>query len=776
LLSHGPFLEALQAEVSDELADFLTETEAALPDARGRFSWHVLQTIQELSRSAPLLLIIDDLQWANSSTLNLFGFLAMRIRHLPVVLAGTVQHAEAIPALQRLITLKRRRGELYLFSLETLTRKDVMDLVRNTGIHSTSLETFVEWLHGRSVGSPFLLNEIMAQLRAEEILQPEGANWQLNVTRWLRWRANFRLPETAHDLVSWRLANLSPESLHVLNVLAVAGQPLPVVILDEFPDIRASAFPNLVDDLAARGLILEMSGGMLTLPHHLLRETLLHRLSHLRRRNIYKQLAEALESRTSLDEDTLLRQMALYSVAGEDIPRARRYGLQLLPSLPQEYTGAETVDFVHHLHDLLAPNASTDEMIWLTRALGTLHQSLGHLDVADQWHKQNLHWAQKGGELAAQVDAHFEMSELALMRNDYQNAARDAQEGLSMIKAVDFTDSLYTLLHSLVGRGHRLLGAAFAMEGSNLDVAEGHLREAVTAYKQTGNQSDLCAALFELGNIAAQRGELQQALERYDESARTAETGRVHYYLALARNNFAYHNLLLGQVSAAQQSVTQGVKVAENYDLLAALLHLYSTKGEIHLYLGEWGEAEESFRNGLAIAEELGNLERQAGYRGGLALVARGRNDLDASVTLIREALALIEGQGYWHLHTRLQLWLAEVLFDKSRFEEAANLLEEALAFARAHNRILLLVQGERLRANLLAANEEWPAAQALFKETLDIASKMSIPLETARVQAAWGKSALRYSSAPEEGYALIAAARTILVAHNARADLSMLT
>jgi tetratricopeptide (TPR) repeat protein len=530
----------------------------------------------------------------------------------------------------------------------------------------------------------------------------------------------------------------------------------------------------MVDDLARRGLILEFADGTLALPHHLLRETLLHRLSRFRRREIYRHLAVALEAHTSLKTNALLRQMALYSVASEDIPRARRYGLKLLPSLPQEYTGAETVDFVHHLHDLLAPNASTDEMIRLTRALGMLHQSLGHLEVAAPWHAQNLGWAQKAGDLAAQVGAHFEMSELALMSNDYQSAARAAEAGLAIIHSLDATRSLYSTLYSLAGRGHRLLGAAFAMEGSDLSIAENHLQKAVE-HQQVGNQSDLCAALFELGNIAAQRGELGRSLEMYAQSAHVAEAGRVHYYLALARNNFAYHSLLLGDVNAAQQSVDQGVKVAESYDLLAALLHLYSTKGEVHLYLGEWEEAEASFRNGLLIAEDLGNLERQAGYRGGLALVARGCHDLERSISLIGEALALIEGQGYWHLHTRLQLWLAEALFERSRFTQAAEPLDEALAFARAHKRALLLVQGERLQANLLAANGDWPAAHALFSETLKIAAGLGLPLEVARVQAAWGKAALRYSSLAEEGRALIAAARTTLASQNARADLATL-
>ncbi|RPJ18405.1 MAG: hypothetical protein EHM33_32110, partial [Chloroflexi bacterium] len=559
------------------------------------------------------------------------------------------------------------------------------------------------WLSEKSGGNPFLLSEILAQLRAEAILQPAGDGWQLDATQWLRWRTKFTLPETTHDLVGWRLADISPEARILLDVLAVAAQPVSESVLRDVPGIWTARFPTLVDDLAARGLILELSDrAMLTLPHHLLRETLLHRLSNLRRRTIHQQLAEALETQSAMDADDWLRQIALHAVAGEDVQRARRYGMSLLPDLPHEYTGAETVDFVHHLHDLLAPDASTAEMIRLTRALGILHQSLGHLEVAAHWHQQNLIWAQKANDAASQVEARFEMSELALMRIDYHTAAQTAREGLAKISAFGADDRSLSI-QLLKGRGYRLLGASLAMEGRDLAAAEEHLQKAVVVQRQLENQSDLCAVLFELGNVAAQRGELARALDFYDESAQVAEAARIHYYLALARNNFAYHSLLLGQIESAQQSVAQGIKVAEAFDLLAALLHLYSTKGEIYLHLHQWREAEESFHNGLALAEELGSLERQAGYRGGLALVARGRKDFDGARQLLEEALALITDQGYWHLRTRLQLSLAETLFDQAHYDEARKLLEEAMEIARSQQRTLLVQQGERLHAQLLA-------------------------------------------------------------------------
>ena len=774
LLSYSPFIEAFQNAGVGDLSDLLSESPAVDPGVQGRFLWHVLQALRTLSRGNPLLLTIDDLQWANSSTLHLFGFLATRLRNLPVMLVGTVQHAGAIPALQRLVTLGRRHGDLHLLSLSPLTLESVTTLTSMLGIdpaHSNwAGTTLADWLYEWSGGSPFVLAEIISQLQAEAILIPFGDGLRLDIGRWLRWRATYTLPETTHDLVGWRLTNLSPEARSLLDMLAVANQPLPFALLREFPGIPADQLVPIIEDLVARGMLLESANDTFTLAHHLLRETLLHHLSHLRRQLIHRQLAVILEACPALQQHFPLRQVALHAVIGEDSERARRYGLQVLDELVQDNASAQTANFLHHLHDLLAPAASTSEMLRLTYALGQVHQSLGQLDEATFWHHRHLDLASKLPDPSAQATAHLELGELALVANDYQAAASAARAGL----AIDIPSGASQHM-ALVARGHRLLGAALAMEGSDLAAAERHLQEAVAAHRLTDSTSDLCATLFELGNVAAQRGELEHALELYAEAARTAEAAHVHYFLALAHNNFAYHSLLLGQLEAAQHALAKGKKLAETYEMLGALLHLFSTEGEIHLYLGEWAAAAEVFQRGLALAEELGNLERQAGYRAGLALVARSQHNLEGAIALLEEALTLITELGYWHLRTRIQLWLAEALLLHERINEAEAHLDTALETAQSHARTLLLLQGERLQARLLAMRNDWPGANALFAKTLEHAAHLGLPLEIARTQAACGEAALLYAPSPHDGYALLAQARKILIVHDARAELRAL-
>lgn len=770
LLSYGPFIEAFQGATPGDLTGLLMEPYQESSDAQGRFLWRVLQALQVLSRSLPLLITIDDMQWANSSTLHLFSFIARRLRNLPIMLVGAVHDIVSIPVLQRLVTLGRRHGDVHLVSVPQLTQEAVTMLLHASAIRSTSVLTLAEWLYDRSGGNPFILIEILTQLRAENLLMPTVDGWRLDTSRWLRWRSVRALPETIHDLVDFRLVNLSTEARYLLDVLAVADQPLPLALLHDFPGVQADQVLSMLEDLVAKRLVIETPNERVALAHPLVSETLIHRLSQLRSRKIHRQLVEIIEACPALHKDFPLRQIALHAVAARDIDRARRYGMLVLAELSQDYISAAMVDFVQHLYDLLAPTASLDEMLHLTYTLGQMHQSLGHLEAATDWHRRHLELARASSDPVAIATGHFEMSELALVINDYLAAACAAEAGLETCSASE--EMQRTLLQA---RGHRLLGAALAMDGSNLPAAEDHLQQAIAAHRLTENVSDLCATLFELGNVAAQRGQLQRALEYYDEAALMASQARVYYLQALAYNNYSYHSLLLGRIEPAQQAIKQARKLAETYELIGALLHIFSTQGEIHLYLGDWAAATELFQHGLALAEELGNLERQAGYRAGLALAARGQNDVERATTLLEEALMLLVDRGNWHLRTRIQLWLAEILLFLGRIDEAEPHIEEALSIAKEHGRLLLQLQGERLHARILAAQGNWPEANALFSETFKRASELDLALEVARTQVAWGETAHMYSPATSDEYAFFVAARQIFAAHSAFGELQAL-
>ncbi|WP_052888772.1 ATP-binding protein [Thermogemmatispora carboxidivorans] len=777
LLAYGPFWEALQGLGLDPLAETPASASpslgSALPEEQGRLIWSLWQTLRTLARTAPLLLAIDDLHWANSSTLQLFGFLALRVHQLPILLIGTSASVELVPALQRLLTLGRRHGYVQVLSLEPLAPEAVTALVEALRIVTLpGASTFPAWLYERSGGCPFILLELLRQLQTDGVLSESAGERRLDVRRWLRWRVMHALPETTYDLVLWRLIDLDAEARLLLEILAIANQPLPLALLQEMPEMRDLPVMPIVDQLLWRGLLIETASRCYGLSHALLREAVMHRLSQVRVQQIHRELAAMLERCPELQQDFPRRQIALHAVMGGDSERARRYGLQILDELARENVSTEVVLFLQQLYDLVAPAAALEEELRLTMALGRVYRALGQLQQAADWYRRCLTLARQLNDRVACKSAYFELGELALIMNDYREAIACAEAGLAVPDPPREGERL-----ALFAAGQRLLGAALAMEGSDLVAAEAHLQEAACALRQCGNLGDLCAALFELGNIAAQYGQLRQALRFYGEAAEAARATHNYYFLALSYNNAAYHHLLLGELEAARTSLAEGRRIAETYELLGALLHLSSTQGELHLYVGEWRAATEVLSQGLALAEELGNLERQAGYRGGLALCARSQGRLEEATALLKDALALIDDYGYHHLRTRLQLWLAEVWLLRAQPAEAAPYLKAALATAQRQQRRLLAMRAATLWAWYRAACGAWEEAERHFREAARQAEDLALPLELARIQVLQAQAALQEKSPALRARALLLLreAQSTLERYQARGDLAQL-
>jgi DNA-binding SARP family transcriptional activator/predicted ATPase len=771
LLAFGPFFEAFQFEATQraipgDLTELFVDSSKQPSDLPSGLFLRVLKTIRFLARGGPLVLALEDLQWASGATLRLFGFLATRLHEMPVLLIGSAHRAEAIPALLRLLVLGRRRGEVQLVTLDPLTSEDICDILRASHITSPSLQSLAAWLHERSGGNPYILGELLAQLRGEGILALKAGEWHVDSGRWLRWRATSVLPETTHDLVTGRLTGLSGAARRLLDVLAVAGEPLAYDLLRALPEGPGEHTPDIIEELREQQLIKETVDDAFDVPHHLLREALLYHLGRYRQRAIHRQLASMIEICPALQRQISTRQVARHAVAGGDVDLARQYGMQAVKSLERDTAGVAGVEFLRGLHDLLAPSAPPEEHFFLARALGQACRETGKLDEARRWFEQALERAQQAGDTVAQADACFEQAELALVANDYQAAVSAAQAGLATRGAAQPPSRAFG------GRGHWLIGAALAMDGADLVQAERHLKKALAVYRRDSDPAGQCLALFELGNVAAQHGHLERALASYVAAAREAETASDHYFLALAHNNYAYHSLLLGRADAARQAVAEGRRIAERAAIPAALLHLCSTEGEIALYSGDWEAANDAFQAGLALAEEFGSLERQAGYRASLGLIAQGTGDADRATTLHQESLALLDGHGYWHLQTRVRLWLTESLLACERRVEARITLNAALTMARTHRRELLRQQGERLYARLLAAEGNWTAANDLFAQLIEQARR-KFSLEAVRAQAAWGESALQHGSLRERaaGRERLLEARDHLVACGALAE-----
>lgn len=761
ILGYSAFREAF-----GDILSAHTAVVAGIEHVDGEVSEHgasyILETLTRLSQRGPVVLAIDDLHAADHRTIKLFGYLAFHLHRIPLLLIGTAQSLSDSAALHEIAVLGRRRGDIEHIRLSALSLDDVQEILVSLKIHDTAIKSLAPWLMARSAGNPFVIEALIAQLRSEQLLVLDRDEMRFDNTRWVRWRTETSLPEQTHDLVSLRLSRLSPNARQIVHILAVSGNRLSPELIALTLGQDVNAVYHAIDELITDRLVVDQ-GDTVTLAHELLRETALHHLNSFARRCLNRRLAAAWEQYGKASPATT-EHVARHAVDGADIERARRYGLALLNDLPYAFAGAETVAFLQRLADLVSDTASLDEQRRLAHALGQAYRAVGDIEQAYVWHQRQIDLARRTQNLAAQVIGCFELAEVALILNDYEAVIDAARQGLAL------TDQIATpQRYTIQGRGHRLIGAARAMEGSDLTNAETHLRTAIAVHQQSNDRVNLSLALFELGNVLAQQGSIRQALALYQQAEAEVEDGRAPFLCSLAANNFAYHSLLIGRPNDAWEALDRGRTIAERHGLLSVLLHLFSTESEIHLYAGNWDAAEVASRQGLAIADHLGNLERQAGYQAKLALIMAKRGQFDAARTQLEAALQVIAKRTYWHLRIRLLLWLAELELDQES-ERIGAYLDTALALARSQRRRLLLLQAERLLA-LHLARHDTATAQGRLLELIDQAAALDLPIEIARTRMALARVMLQHTPFSESGRALFETAQRDLIALGAYAD-----
>ena len=278
--------------------------EAGDPDTRRmRFFDAVAALLGEAGAQAPLVLIFDDLQWADRPTLQLLRHLLRSPQPQRVLLLGTYREAELEPghSLLELVGDVRREGLLKRLDLGGLAEPEVAELVAALGVNGAE-PAFVRALHGETEGNPFFIEEVVRHLRESE----RELHADISLTE-------AGVPDGVREVTARRLRRLDPESRQALQFAAVIGREFDYDVLEAVAPIHDDALiAALEDGVDARVLREAGRVGRYAFTHALVRATLYDGLSRLRRARLHGRVGEAIVRLRGSDLDPYLPQLAFH--------------------------------------------------------------------------------------------------------------------------------------------------------------------------------------------------------------------------------------------------------------------------------------------------------------------------------------------------------------------------------------------------------------------------------------------------------------------------------
>lgn len=291
VIAYQPFVEALRGDRSpfdrprpeaSVVADGAFEQIAGIAqDDRFRLFEEVVEELVDL---APALLVVDDLHWADRSTLQLIRHLLRSPEPGPVVIIATYRDTELgrTHPLSALLADLRRDKPPPRIDLQGLGEADVGELVASWS-EGKAPEALAQTVHSETEGNPFFVEEVLRELA--------DAGWEGDPAR-------ADIPQGVREAVSRRLSRLSPAANEALTVASVVGRDFSTVVVAEVLGISADKVTEAMESALVAGLVAEVPGAVdrWSFSHALVKETLQRELSASRRVRLHRRVGEAIES------------------------------------------------------------------------------------------------------------------------------------------------------------------------------------------------------------------------------------------------------------------------------------------------------------------------------------------------------------------------------------------------------------------------------------------------------------------------------------------------
>lgn len=717
-----------------ELRDLLPQNARAyaqLPPEQERLHlWEATQDLLSLlSKTTPLLLVLDDLHWTDGSSRELLAYITRHVQDQRILLLGTCRDVELSPnhGLRTLITDLRREQAIVTIAVQPLTQSQIGSLVAHLP------QNIVQSIQTQAAGNPFFAEELArvseATLTSEQEFSDSSARSLFtkhaapghSSTTSIRHHHHERqkssssngLPEGIAAVLERRLGRLSNECQLLLGKAAVLGGSFEFgQLLSMANEHSEDMLLDLLEEALHAGLLTEEgTGARITYHfwHPLIVSHLYERLSAARCAQLHRRAAKALLETHSGHEGEVAAAIThhLSKGGGEPAQVALYAGL----AAHQAYTLAAYAEAEQYY--IQAVKTLTNGLLpWRDKA-GTsggrkIEQSLAQ--IPDPLHVARLL------ERAC---------ECAIVQGNYEQA-RDTYESILLLRKQQppFTTEVERQQEAqLQGLIWREIGRTWASNGQFEQAYECYKR-GEQVMRDAGVTTGAAWACIRLayGSIRNLQGSYDEArryiLEALHILEQPAESSTTHQPLptaippqtapkeestlrrfqtrteqALLGNSLevglAYELLGIidanvGQFTEALKHLHKALAIFEQHDLAIAMVKVYGNLGAVHAVKSENTVARTYMQRALALAERMGNLPMMAFVSGNLGEMATRSGNLLEAEEQFRRSLAMAEQVNDLEQMCWCNVALAIALQDQGNLAGAAEGIRRSLSIARA--------------------------------------------------------------------------------------------
>jgi predicted ATPase len=729
----APTWYAQVVPLAAEDSSFARVLEQAKAASQERLKRELVAFLAEVARLRPLLLFLDDLHWADASTVDLLAYIGGKCAALRILLVLTYRPTDLLLGKHPFIPVKQdlqARGVCREVALELLSRQDIERYLALEFPEHGFPEGLTALIHDKTEGNPLFMVDLLHHLRDRQELAVEQGRWVLaqslpNLER--------ELPESVRSMIERKIAQLGDEDRRLLVAASVQGYEFDAAVVakalgQDAADVeerlegleRVHAFIRLVGEheFPDRTLTLRIR-----FVHVLYQNALYASLRPTRRASLSAAVAQALEGYYGEKSATVAGGLALLWKAARDFPRAADYfllaaqnavrlfanqeavalarrGLGLLEALPdtperarkelalqitlgspliatQGWAAPEVQNTYTRAHELCRQVGETPQLFPALWGLWFFHLR-SEIQLARQLGEQLLSLAQRAQDPGLLLQAHHALGPTLEHIGDWASAQAHLEQGIALY------DPQQHRTHAFLYGGHdpgvccRCHSAWCLWMLGYPDQALRRSQEALTLARELCYPTSLAHARFHIGIFHQFRRDGSETLELAEALYELAVEQGLPTYLAGGSVLRGWALAEQGQAEEGLAPIRQGVAALGTSDhywriyCLALLAQVYVKGGKVPEGLAVLAEALRAVED-----RELRFYEPEMHRLQGEFLLACAPNNPADAESCFHQAITLSRRQGAKSWELRAVTSLSRLYHQQGKKEEARQMLAE---------------------------------------------------------------------------------------------------
>ncbi len=648
----------------------------------------VTNEIKKIAHNTPMVIFLDDLQWADTATLLLLHYLINNLKDAPVLFICTYR-PEDVSTTHQLNEISGRLSRLHKYNeirIGPLELKHSRELLYDITGNSRLPSDFVGLIHRVTQGNPLFLTEFTELLIEEGKIPPDSPSYPTD-------ESQLETPKIIEDVLQRRLDfHLSKEALKVVELASIIGNEIPFKLLHQISNKDELELLYIIDELLERGIWNEESKIEGFIFSHILMATVAYRgISSLKKKKVHIMVANKIRELYTDKIANYYSDIAYHYEKGGEYTSAVYYYIKAGEEAKRVFAHEDAIVVYKKALELTKDD---EDRINILKKLGEIHATIDEYDEAMGYFEEIMNKCQdntlrckllceigyiflnrgqygeafekigEGLELCADNNLRCELLNKKgwghLWTGDLKNARKTFEEEKETAEKIGDAKRIAQAIHDL--------GTLSSYEGK-YDLARKLIEEALEIREDIKDFKGVSGSLNNLGLIYRRLGDLDKAIKCYERDLELAETYGHKKYVGVALRNIGRIYKDRGEFDRALTFYERSLEIVEGIGDISNICFSLQWIGEIYYERGDIERAKEYILRTMKLREEINEKSGLLQSLDCMAKIHLFENDLDSATEHYEKSLDIYGDVGGQMAMIKIQKGLAEVYLKKGKID-----------------------------------------------------------------------------------------------------------